>query len=193
MEILVASLNENKIKEIKNIINNPKVTFKSLKDLNDFEEVEETGKTFKENAIIKAKYYGDKHGLLTIADDSGLMVKALNNRPGINSKRYAGSDDLNNEKLLNELKNKKNRKAVMVTTLALYNPKNKGVKIFVGKLKIIISETLKGNNGFGYDPLLYVKNKKQTLGEMTLVEKKEISHRSKALRKFKKYYENTYN
>ncbi len=193
MEILIASLNEFKIKEIKNILNNKQIVFKSLKEFNDLEDFEEVGKTFKENAYLKAKHFGDKHQMITLADDSGIMVKALNNGPGINSKRYAGSDDKNNEKLLLELKDKKTTKAKMITTLALYNPFNKKVKYFSGILKVTISKTLKGTNGFGYDSLLYFKKSKKTLGEMTLAEKDQISHRSKALSKLKKYYENINN
>lgn len=186
MEILIASLNENKIKEIKNILNIKAITFKSLRDLNDLDDIEETGQTFKENALLKAKYYGDKHLIITLADDSGLMVEALNGKPGINSKRYAGSDEKNNEKLLLELKDKKNRKAKMVTTLALYNPFNNETNFFEGILEVEISKQLKGTNGFGYDPLLYYKKSQKTLGEMTLAEKEAVSHRSKALKKLKK-------
>lgn len=190
MEILIASLNENKIKEIKNILNNRGIYFKSLRDLNDLEDFEEIGSTFKENALLKAKHFGDKHQMITLADDSGLMVKALNNRPGINSKRYAGSDSKNNEKLLLELKGKRNRNAKMTTTLVLYNPFKNKVKYFIGVLNVKINKQLKGGNGFGYDPLLYYKKAKKTLGEMTLEEKEVVSHRSKALIKLKKYYEN---
>lgn len=186
MDILIASLNENKIKEIKSIINSENINLISLKDLNDVEDFEENGTTFQENAFLKAKYFGDKHQMITLADDSGLLVKSLNNRPGIYSKRYAGSDQKNNEKLLLELSNKRNRNAKIVTILALYNPFNKKVNFFEGVLKVRINEQLSGSNGFGYDPLLYYKKYGKTLAEMQEEEKNSISHRSRALRKLKK-------
>lgn len=187
MKLLVATQNSNKIKEINTFITHDNVEIISLKDLNDLDDVLETGKTFKENALLKAKHFGDKYQTLTISDDSGLLVKALNNRPGINSKRYVGSSKENNLKILEELKNKRNRKAKMVTVITIYNPFNKTYKYFKGILKVTISETLKGDNGFGYDPLLYVKRLNKTLGEITIMEKRALSHRSKALIKLNKY------
>ncbi|HHT39225.1 MAG: RdgB/HAM1 family non-canonical purine NTP pyrophosphatase [Acholeplasmatales bacterium] len=182
IKILIASLNENKIEEIKATFKNTKIEFLSLRDLKDGEDLQETGSSFQENAYLKAKHFGDKHHLITLADDSGLMVKALNNRPGINSKRYAGDDTLNNRKLLKELAGK-SRKAVMQTVIALYDPNTKKASYFVGKLKVVISEKPKGEYGFGYDPLLYLKKYQKTLAELEPSLKRKLSHRGKALKK----------
>jgi len=121
MELVFASSNQNKVSEIQKIIGN-KIKLLSLKDISCFEDIEETGKTFHENALIKAHYVFEKYEYNCFGDDSGLEVEALNNEPGVYSARYAGepkNDDNNTKKLLSELGPKTNRKARLKQVIAL--------------------------------------------------------------------------
>ena len=131
-QLLICTQNKNKIKEIKNVLKSFELEILSLKDLNDCEEIDEGGKTFFENAFIKAQYYGLKHNILALADDSGLEVFSLGMKPGIHSHRYAKTTEERNEKILFELKNKTERKAQFRTVLALFNPQTKQTSYFQG-------------------------------------------------------------
>lgn len=193
IKLLICTHNENKINEIKGTLLDLNIEVVTLKDLNDETEVIEDGLTFQENAYIKASYFGHKHQLLSLSDDSGLEVEHLNGGPGVYSARYAGNDLENNKKLLYTLTNVQNRNAQFKTVLALYNPNTNEVKYFEGTLKGKITEQLIGRNGFGYDPVFYVPEIGKTLAELTKEEKLKVSHRGKALEKLKEAFNENFN
>jgi len=185
MEILVATHNEGKKKEIQQILPNYKI--KSLTDYNIFEEIIEDGKTFAENAKIKAKYCFEKTGIPSLGDDSGLVIPALGGKPGIYSARYAGDHDFkaNNKKVLEELKTVNNRKAYFITVLCFYKD---GVEnYFEGRVNGTITFSEKGAEGFGYDPIFIPENETRTFAEMSPTEKNHISHRFRAIQAFEDY------
>ena len=195
MKIVLASNNEHKISEIKNILMDVDLEVKSLKDENIDINVIEDGTTFEENAKKKAneianflKARGEKD-YIVMADDSGIEVDYLNGAPGIYSARYAGehgNDAKNNEKLLHELEGieEDRRGAKFICQLALINDSGKylGIK---GEVSGRIIEGLAGEGGFGYDPLFYYEPLNKTFGEISVEEKNEISHRAVALKELK--------
>jgi len=171
--IIIASKNKGKIKEFRKILEPLGFTLYSSEDFDYLDEVEETGSTFKENALLKAKYAAEKTGMIALADDSGLEVAALNGEPGIYSARYAGEnavDEDNNKKLLKELEGIEynNRNAKYVCALALYNPKENNFEIVEGTCKGRILEEYRGSEGFGYDPLFYLETLDKTFAEIPL-------------------------
>ncbi|MDH6603023.1 XTP/dITP diphosphohydrolase [Bacilli bacterium PM5-9] len=183
-KLIVASNNLNKIKEIKKILEPLNIDVSSLSDVNIDIDVEETGSTFKENAYIKAKEIYDLIKLPVLSDDSGLEVISLNNEPGIYSARYAGehkNDEDNIDKLLENVKGVNNRDARFVCAMALIID-NDTEYIVEGYLDGEIIDERKGNNGFGYDPIFYLKDLDMTLAEIDAKKKNEISHRSNALK-----------
>lgn len=194
-KLIIASNNQKKIKEIKEILKEVQLKVVSLEDENINIDVVEDGKTFEENARKKATEIcdyllnrGDKD-FIVLGDDSGLEVEYLNGAPGIYSARYSGehgNNEKNNEKLLENLKGIKSedRKARFVCQLALINDK-KVYKAITGYVEGYILEELSGTKGFGYDPLFYYEPLKKSFGEATAEEKNGISHRGMALRKFK--------
>lgn len=186
MVIVIATNNQNKVREFKSLFQNSNVEFKTLKELNYTKEIVEDGLTFKENALIKAKTVAKDLNLVTISDDSGLEVEALNNEPGIYSARYAGThnDYDNNKLLLKNLKGIKNRKARYVCAICVYHPKG-DYRIVEETCNGIIIDDARGENGFGYDPYFYFEEFNKTFAEISLEEKNEVSHRSKALRSLK--------
>jgi XTP/dITP diphosphohydrolase len=156
----------------------------SLYDLNDYEEIEETADTIEGNALLKAKTIAQKFDTNCFADDSGLLVDALNGAPGVYSARYAGeqkNDGDNIQKLLAELKGNNNRKAHFKTIMALVLD-GKGY-LFEGLIYGTITEDLRGTNGFGYDPVFMPDGSSKTFAEMSFEEKNHISHRKIALKK----------
>lgn len=147
-------------------------------------DIEETGKTFAENAFIKAKTVRDLAGLAALADDSGLEVEALDGAPGVYSARYAGEDqnDKNNiKKLLRVLDGQKNRKASFTTVLCLAYPSGE-VVYAEGKTEGVILEEEQGENGFGYDPIFFSSDLNKSFGQATDEEKNSVSHRGRALK-----------
>ena len=183
MQLVFASNNPNKIKEIQLIV--PK-SFQiiGLQDIGCTEEIEETAHTIEGNAILKANYIYEKYGLNCFADDSGLEVDYLNGKPGVHSARYAGlqkKDTDNIAKLLSDLKNQTNRKANFKTVIALQY--NNELLLFTGIIAGLITEEQIGTNGFGYDPIFKPENCNQTFAEMNHYQKAEISHRGIAVRK----------
>ncbi|QCX33083.1 XTP/dITP diphosphatase [Caloramator sp. E03] len=188
-KIIIASNNRHKVEEIKNILKDYNIEILSLKDAGIELEVEENGKTFEENAYIKAKAVVDLTGIAAIGDDSGLEVEALNGAPGIYSARFAGEQGnykKNNEKLLHLMKDVplEKRGARFVTVIALLTPE--GDKIFArGEIKGIIGFEEKGCNGFGYDPLFIVPELNKTFAQLSSEEKNKISHRARALHDLK--------
>lgn len=193
-KIVLASNNQGKVKEFKEIFKGKNVKIISLADAGINVDIQETGKTFEENAYIKANEIYKLTGLPTIADDSGLMVDYLNGEPGVMSARYAGNnvtDDQNIEKLLNKMKNAKveERKAKFVCSIVFIIPlfgkelqKPQIIKV-TGECIGKIGFERRGNNGFGYDSIFLVKEK--TFAELSMDEKNKISHRGKALKALK--------
>lgn len=193
-KILLATTNQGKIKELKDIFKQTGAEIISLNDLDiEYESPFEDGRTFQDNAEIKAEYYGKLTGLPCIADDSGLEVEALNFEPGVYSARYAGENatsEENNKKLIDEIKalDLDSSLATYTCVLCLYDHKT-GIKKFThgicyGEIKV----TPKGGNGFGYDPYFYVCDK--SIAEMSMEEKAQISHRGRAAKKMLPYINN---
>lgn len=185
MELIIASNNKNKIREIKEILSDLDIDFKSLNDINFHRDIEENGKTFEENAYIKAKTIYDLYHMPVIADDSGLCCEGLNGKPGVYSHRYAGlecDDTKNNLKLIENIKDKENKNAKFVCAICFIDKTGKSYIVEgVCEGKIVMSP--KGNNGFGYDPYFYLESKNKTMAELDTSEKNSISHRKKALLK----------
>ena len=193
MKIVVATKNEGKLKEIKEILNSDSFDVVSQVLLGIDMDVEETGSTFEENALLKACAVAKVSGEITIADDSGLMCDFLNGEPGIFSARYASSDhpddQKNNDKLLDKLSGAKTceRGAKFVSAVACVFP---GGERFVvrGECAGEITRKRRGAGGFGYDPIFFYPPLKKTFGEMDEREKNSISHRKIALVKFQKAF-----
>lgn len=179
-EILIATHNAHKKEEIQQILGN-RFTVKSLSDYNLNEEIVEDGNSFEENAEIKAAYCFEKTGIPSIGDDSGLVVEALDGRPGIFSARYAGDHDFakNIAKVLSELGETENRKASFITVLCYYD--QSGPKFFEGRVYGNILKENKGTAGFGYDPVFVPDGYEKTFAEMLPEDKNKISHRKKAI------------
>ena len=183
--IVVATKNAGKIKELKELLSDLPVTLKGLNEFLNIVEPEETGATFAENAIIKAKSYASQTGFWCLADDSGLEVAALNNAPGVYSARYAGenaSDEERVAKLLSELNETHDtkRSARFVCAMAISDESDE-LKFLTeafcsGKIALKPS----GTNGFGYDPVFIPDGFNQTFGEISSETKQKISHRAKA-------------
>lgn len=186
-ELIFASSNKGKIKEVKEIFSNSDYNIISLLDLNFDKEIEETGVTFEENALIKAEEIFNIYKRPVISDDSGLSVEILNGSPGVYSKRFAGenSNDENNiNKLLNELiKFNPPYKAKFICS-AVYKDELK-TEIAIGEFHGEITFYRKGNNGFGYDPIFIPNGYSKTLAELTNEEKNKISHRAIAFKNLK--------
>ena len=189
-ELLVATTNQGKFAEVQAFLKNLPLTILSLKDLGRWPAVVEDGATFEDNALKKARALAVYSGMLTLADDSGLEVDALNRAPGIYSARYAGeegNDEKNNEKLLRELQGfaEEKRRARFVCALALCAPESRGMKEWTVRESCEgrIAFELRGQNGFGYDPLFFYPPFGKTFGEIDRETKATVSHRGKALKK----------
>lgn len=189
--ILIATSNQGKLKEYQKLLTNLKVvSLNQLKNNSKDFKVAETGQSFKANAILKAKAFGQLSNLLTLADDSGLVVDYLGGKPGIYSARFAqGNYKLANQKIIQQLKNqpKNKRTARFKTSLALYNPQDKSIKTFSGVTHGWISEKPTGNSGFGYDPIFLSQDLGITFGEALDKQKNKVSHRARALKKLVNY------
>ena len=181
--IVLATRNQGKIKEITELLGGYDIEIKSLNDFGPVPSVEETGETFDDNAYIKAHFTAKVLGLPAIADDSGLVVEALDGAPGVYSARYAGeeaTDHENNIKLLKEMTGKTNRKAHFETAVIIAVPRGPALT-YVGKVEGEITTSPMGDNGFGYDPLFYYPPMSKTFAQMTGEEKNSVSHRGKAI------------
>jgi len=180
-KLLVASHNINKIKEFKSLLHDQQIEIVSLKDLNEFDDVIEDGLSFFENAYIKASYFAKKHKMITVSDDSGIVIEALDGKPGIYSARYSGKGDHENNLLvLREMIDKKNRSAYFISSVVLCYP-NGEYKSYEGRVYGIIHDHMEGTNGFGYDSIFYYPPFNKTLAEVSLHDKNQVSHRAKAL------------
>ena len=182
MQLVFATNNLNKLKEIKSLIPES-IQLLSLKDIGCFEDVPETQLTIKGNAIQKAEYIKTHYGYDCFADDTGLEVIALNGEPGVYSARYAGEQrdaDNNMNKLLTNLKSKADRSAQFKTVIALHI--NDKIETFTGICKGEITHEKYGNKGFGYDPIFKAEGFNKTFAEISLEEKNRVGHRGKAVR-----------
>ena len=193
-KLIVGTNNKGKLREIRDLLPK-KLKIYSPSDFNIKSPVE-NGKTFKENSLIKAKYFSKKTKMICLSDDSGLEIDILNGRPGIYSARWSGKKG-NFTKAMNKIfkeLNKKSKnwkqkkiKARFICALTIYET-NKRIISSIGKIEGTISNSIKGNNGFGYDPIFIPKGKKITFGEMKLSLKHKIDHRFKAFKKIKKFF-----
>ncbi|NJB71994.1 XTP/dITP diphosphohydrolase [Saonia flava] len=187
MKLVFATHNFNKLNEVRLLL--PKsIILLSLTDIDCNEEIPETGETLEENAQLKADYVSQNYGYPCFADDTGLLVDALDGMPGVYSARYAGeqkSSEDNMDKLLQELKKKNNRTAKFKTVIALNLPTEK--KQFHGTVEGEITTKKYGKKGFGYDPIFKPNGYDKTFAELPLLEKNKISHRGRAVQKLASY------
>ena len=189
MKIVLASSNKNKIAELSAILASvlgEGIEVITIKEAGITDEIIEDGSTFAENALIKARAAA-KSGMIGIGDDSGLTVNALDGAPGIFSARYAGdhgNDALNNKKLLADMDDKDDRSASFVCCIACVFPDGREDIVAHGYIRGEILRERRGEGGFGYDPLFYVKELGQTLAEVEASEKNLVSHRANALKIF---------
>ena len=193
MDIVIATENKGKIREIREALDIPGVRLLSLEEFDEWPDLEETGGTLEENALIKAFALRDRLGLPALADDSGLLVDALDGRPGVRSSRYAGPEgdpERNMDKLLAELKEVRDgeRNARFACVMALALPSGE-VRVTRGECEGAILTRRRGSGGFGYDPVFMPAGFDRSMAELSLEEKNAISHRGKALREMKKILE----
>jgi XTP/dITP diphosphohydrolase len=181
--LVLATRNEGKISEFKELIAGFGIDIKSLKDFGPIPLVEEDGATFEDNAYKKASFTAKVLGVPALADDSGLMVGALGGMPGVRSARYGGegaTDRENNHKLLEVMKDVEDRDASFMCIIAIAVPAGPAL-IYEGKCDGHITREPMGENGFGYDPLFYFPPLKKTFAQMGSEEKNQVSHRGKAM------------
>ena len=193
-KIVFATTNAGKIKEIKEILADFDVEVVSMKEMNITTDVEENGATFEENSLIKARVISKLTGLPALADDSGLEVDYLNGEPGIYSARYLGRDtdyDYKNNYIIDKLKDAKDeeRSARFVCVISLVLPDGREF-VKKGVMEGRIGYEIKGENGFGYDPIFYLPEYGKTSAEISAKEKNKISHRGKALSAMKEVITN---
>jgi XTP/dITP diphosphohydrolase len=193
IKLLVGTNNKGKLREIRDLL--PK--YLEIYSTEEFKIKSpiENGKTFEKNSLIKAKYFSNKSNMVCLSDDSGLEIDALGGAPGVYSARWGGkSGDFAKamNKVFRELDKKiknwktKKIKARFVCALTIYGPNQKTINS-IGKIEGYISPNMKGNNGFGYDPIFIPKGKKITFGEMKASQKYKIDHRFRAFKKIKKF------
>ena len=188
-KIIFATTNKNKIREVNMMMEGFDVELVPMADMGIDVEIEETGTTFEENAIIKAKAICEMTGEIALADDSGLEVDYLDGAPGVYSSRFLGEDtpyDIKNDYIIEKLKDAKGkeRSARFACAMAMVFPDG-DVETCYGTIEGLIGYEQKGTNGFGYDPIVYVPEYEMTTGEMTPQLKNSISHRGKALEQMK--------
>ena len=184
-KIVFATTNEGKVKEIKEILAGFPIEVVSMKEMNITADIEENGATFEENSLIKARAVSKFTGLPALADDSGLEVDYLNGEPGIYSARYLGRDtdyDYKNNYIIDKLKEAKGeeRSARFVCVISLVLPDGREF-VKKGVMEGRIGYEIKGENGFGYDPIFFLPEYGKTSAEISAEEKNKISHRGKAL------------
>ncbi len=185
MKLVIATHNEDKLKEIQTYFESFSFNAISLNKFPQIGEIVEDGQTLLDNALIKAREVFDKTGLPTISDDTGLEVDALNGKPGVFSARYAGEECTYLDNVKKLLKNMKKipipNRTAQFKTVMVFKDKNQEL-IVEGVVKGLISRELKGDQGFGYDPIFFVPDLGKTFGELSAIEKNKISHRGNALR-----------
>lgn len=184
MELIFASHNDNKTREIRELL--PHYEVSSLKDLGFSEDIPETGDTLAANASIKSKRIYKEYGKAVFADDTGLIVPALNGEPGVYSARYSGPEanaESNMSKLLQNLSAHKDRRAYFETVIS-YIDELGNEKLFRGRVDGYILDSPQGDKGFGYDPIFQPEGEERSFAEMTSAEKNTMSHRGRALQAF---------
>ena len=186
MRLLIATTNHGKVHEYQQLLNGLSCELVSLFEVGIAQEVAETGSTYEENAVLKAQEYAGLSGLLTLADDSGLEVDALNGRPGVYSARYAADSPMRIRQLLVELQNipADRRSARFQCVIALASP-NGRTEITAGTCEGHITTEARGANGFGFDPVFYVPEYGMTMAELPDGVKNQISHRARAAQKMR--------
>lgn len=194
-ELIVATKNEGKVREFRQMFSKYGISVKSLLDFNEeIEDIEETGTTFSENATIKAETISNQFQLPVVADDSGLEIDALDGAPGVYSARYAGkekNDEQNIKKVLEKLEGvpAERRSARFVCAVAVARPE-KATFVKKGYCEGIIAKTPEGTNGFGYDPIFIPEGSNRTMAEHTADEKNVISHRHHAIQQLEEWLKN---
>lgn len=191
MKIILATFNKHKLFEISQLIGSTEIELLSLEDIGYNEEIIEDGKSFIENALIKAETIYNKYKIPTLADDSGICIDAMGGKPGIHSARFAGEKTSTKEKnqiIIDKLKGNDNRNAHYTCALAYVDENEKFIveKYCYGQ----IIEEEKGLYGFGYDPIFFIESFNKTLAEIAIEDKNKISHRGQAFMEFKKHIEN---
>ena len=186
LQMLAATTNKNKVREFQEILQDlkDKINIVTQDTIPNFPEIVEDGSTFEENAMKKAKESSAFADMVAMADDSGLVVEALDGAPGILSARYAGGNATDADriaKLLKAMEGKTDRRAKFVCAAAIAY-RGEEVRIFVGEVKGVIADAPSGSNGFGYDPIFIPDGFSKTFAELTDEEKNAISHRGNAMR-----------
>jgi XTP/dITP diphosphohydrolase len=192
MKILLGTHNENKFRQFKKIFNSldKSIELFSLNDLGINEEVEEDSDILSENAKKKAKYYGEKSGLLTLSDDLGLFIEALNGDPGVHAKRWLlGTDKDRYMKILERMEGvpEEKRNCYYRGTLVLYNPEKKEFWTFEGDLNGKIAAIPKEGSGFGYDPIVIIDGYNEYYSQFDDQERNKVSHRGLGVKKMLEY------
>ncbi|HTL47042.1 MAG TPA: RdgB/HAM1 family non-canonical purine NTP pyrophosphatase [Verrucomicrobiae bacterium] len=191
-KLLVASTNKKKLEELRELLKDMPFQLLGLKDLPSYQEVPETGRTFEENAALKALGYAAQSGLMTLAEDSGLCCDALEGAPGVYSARFAGegkSDEDNNDKLLRLLHNLPDncRSAYYVSAVVIVE-NGKVLNTVRGEVHGVIARERAGTGGFGYDPIFYFPPYQKTFGQVSPEMKHRVSHRAKALEGVRQFF-----
>ena len=189
--LVIATRNPGKTSEIRDLLKDFPVEIKNLDDFGPIPEVEEDGDTFDDNAYKKASFAAEVLGIPALADDSGLVVEALDGAPGVYSARYAGenaTDEQRCSRLLNELETETNRKAAFECVVSIAVPGGPALT-YEGRCEGVIAEQPAGENGFGYDPVFYYPPLKKTFAQLTREEKSRVSHRGRALGEIREEFE----
>jgi XTP/dITP diphosphohydrolase len=185
--LVIATRNKGKTAEIRNLLNPFPVTIKDLDDFGPIPEVVEDGETLDENAYKKSSFTARVLGYPALADDSGLVVEALNGAPGVHSARWAGPDTTDaqrSRKLLAELGNQTDRSAAFECVISIAVPTGPALT-YEGRCEGTITHAPAGTNGFGYDPVFFYPPLKKTFAQLTMAEKSRVSHRGRALKEFR--------
>jgi XTP/dITP diphosphohydrolase len=191
VELLIASRNRGKVAEIREILSMKNVHIRDLHELGFEGDIEESGDTFEENALIKARAVFRRYGRPVIADDSGLVVPYLDGEPGVRSARYAGpnaTDTQNNDLLLSRLRDAEGKeREAFFRCVAVFYIGPEQYRIAEGTVRGIITTELHGTGGFGYDPLFHVAQYGRTMAQLADAQKNAVSHRGMAFRTLKRY------
>ncbi len=189
LTILVATANAGKLTEIKALLKDLPVKIVTPGDVLGKEvDVDETGKTFSENALLKAQTLAEKTSLSTIADDSGLCVEAIDGQPGVLSRRFIpGTDQDRNLHILKLLQRQNDRRAYFESVICFFDPRDSSIQYFKGRVDGMIATAEKGENGFGYDPIFVPDGFMETFAELGEAVKNKVSHRARAILKFREY------